>query len=358
MSTAETQAQKVAPSVFLLGASGYIGGAILAGLIHEYPKGKFYVQYRRDEHKSLLEKFSSNIEPVKATLQDGDILKHYASIADVVVSAADCDDVPSAKSLIAGLEASSEKRKLEKKLKAVYIHTSGTGVLVDGDIPAGEEDNTVYDDSDLKQIEGIAPSRPHREVDIIVTDALERGHFLGYIVLPSTIYGIGNGPIHTVSQQIPNLVNHALTNKRSAYIEPGKNVWSNVHIDSLTKLYVSLIKLLLSPSAPPPPHHGFSHYIFGTSTSGPHSWKDLSAKVGDILYAHGLLSEGGSVGIARDKYKGPDMGYSNKQGALQLGTSVGKSVNGKELVGWEDTEVVWDWLDQDVMAAVKEWNKE
>lgn len=97
--------------------------------------------------------------------------------------------------------------------------------------------------------------------------------------------------------------------------------------------------------------------MFATSTAGPHSWKDLSIKVGDLLAASGEIPKGGAEAVDREKYKGPDMGYAAKEGALQLATSVGKSSNAEVLVGWEDKEVVWDWLEQDVRAAVKVWKE-
>lgn len=93
--------------------SGYIGGSILASLIKEYPKAELIVQYRRDEHKDVLTKFSSQIKPVKgellrlpsdvrpllrpqadlalplATLQDTKTISEEASKADVVINAAE-----------------------------------------------------------------------------------------------------------------------------------------------------------------------------------------------------------------------------------------------------------------------------
>jgi hypothetical protein len=45
--------------------AGYIGGTVLAKLLTDYPKSEFTVQYRRDEHKDVLTKFSSQIKPIK-----------------------------------------------------------------------------------------------------------------------------------------------------------------------------------------------------------------------------------------------------------------------------------------------------
>lgn len=61
--------------------------------------------------------------------------------------------MPSIEAIIAGLEQASQSRIENKQIKAVYLHTSGTGELVDNEFPLGELDETVYDDADLKQIE-------------------------------------------------------------------------------------------------------------------------------------------------------------------------------------------------------------
>lgn len=187
-----------------------------------------------------------------------------------------------------------------------------------------------------------------------MTDAFKRGHFLGYIVLPSTIYGRGDGPIHTTSQQVPNAIYWALTKGRAEFIEPGRNVWANVHIYTLSELYVSLAKLLLSPSNPPPPHNPWTHYIFA---AGPefHSWKELVIKAGSILKDLGELQEGGAVGITREAYKGPEQGYATKNGALQGSNSRAVAERAKELVGWVETKSIYDDLEEDVKDAVKEW---
>ncbi|KAL7417185.1 hypothetical protein BDY24DRAFT_432899 [Mrakia frigida] len=335
------------PSIFILGATGYIGGTVLSDVLKAYPESKVTVQYRQDAHKEVLEKFSKQIEPVKASLSDASLLTTLAAQADVVINCADCDDLVSTSALIQGLEQAAEGRIANKQSKAVYLHTSGTGELCDPNVPLGELDETVYDDLNLEQIVAMPESRDHRVVTNKVIEAFERGHFLGYVILPSTIYGPGTGPLNRLSQQIPNVINYALTTGRATYVSPGLNIWSNVHIRSLSQLYTSLLSLLLSPSAPPPPQtgHGFEHYVLATSTAaqGTHSWKKIAETVGDYLKEMGELKEGGAVG---------------KEGAKVTGTnSVGLSGRAKQLVGWEDTESVWDWLRADTEDTVRKFKE-
>lgn len=56
-------------NIFITGASGYIGGAILARLLETYPEATYFVQYRQDSQESTLKQFSKKIKPVKGGLR-------------------------------------------------------------------------------------------------------------------------------------------------------------------------------------------------------------------------------------------------------------------------------------------------
>lgn len=99
-------------------------------------------------------------------------------------------------------------------------------MLIRPEIPVGELDPVEVHDGDVEQIAAISPTANHREVDIMcvrlrayvlerlglttycpscarsVADAFKRGKFLGYIILPSTIFGRGDGPINKTSIQV------------------------------------------------------------------------------------------------------------------------------------------------------------
>jgi hypothetical protein len=168
------------------------------------------------------------------------------------------------------------------------------------------------------------------------------------VLLPSSRINQGTGPFNRVSQQIPNLILNALHAGHASYVLPGKNAWSYVHISSLANLYVSLIELLVSPSAPHPPKQGegLTHYITAASPNGPLVWSQVAMKVGDIMFDMGDVKQGGAVGEKECKVPGTDT------------TSVAISSRAKELVGWEDKETVWNWLKTDVEDAVKKFKSE
>jgi hypothetical protein len=61
-----------------------------------------------------------------------------------------------------------------------------------------------------------------------VFNADKEGYVSAYIIAPSLIYGVGDGPVRTISQQIPNLIKKALEHKKAVYIGAGTAIWNNV----------------------------------------------------------------------------------------------------------------------------------
>ena len=103
--------------------------------------------------------------------------------------------------------------------------------------------DTIYNDTDVKQIESLAPTQLHRSVDLAIVEADKQGKLSNpfwvarmkliyglpgyaktYIVLPSTIYGIAStklvdmGVQNPRSMQIPALVNASLDRKQGGMV--------------------------------------------------------------------------------------------------------------------------------------------
>ena len=103
--------------------------------------------------------------------------------------------------------------------------------------------DTIYNDTDVKQIESLAPTQLHRNVDLAIVEADKQGKLSNplwvarmkliyglpgyaktYIVLPSTIYGIAStklvdmGVQNPRSMQIPALVNASLDRKQGGMV--------------------------------------------------------------------------------------------------------------------------------------------
>jgi len=166
-------------------------------------------------------------------------------------------------------------------LKPILIHTSGTGVATDHAEGEYRDEKPLYNDNKPDDIRAISDDAPHRLIDLEIFKADKEGYVSAYIIAPSTIYGIGDGPVRTVSQQIPNLIKKALELKKPAYIGAGTAIWNNVHIKDLVDLYVLVLDRALRVKEKEDP---FTKFYWG-SNEQIHVWGDVVREIGKILYA-------------------------------------------------------------------------
>ncbi|EPQ59525.1 NAD P-binding protein [Gloeophyllum trabeum ATCC 11539] len=247
--------------IFITGATGYIGGTILQCLLQHPRTDSFDITALvRDPKKIELLK-SFGVSPVIGSHSDLETLENTAAQADVVITAADCDDLPAAEAILRG-----QKKTYDKTGKApILIHT--VSVLRDNAGGMFATDN-VYSDLDINLIETLPHSQPHRPVDVIVSEAGRNGYVRTHIVLPSTIYGIARGPLfysgmsNPQSIQIPALIRAGWARGQGGVIGQGKNIWPCIHIDELGDLYTVLFDSALSNPETP---NGREGYYFGES---------------------------------------------------------------------------------------------
>jgi len=215
-------------TLFLTGATGYIGGSIAAGLVAGGQRVRGLV--RSAAGAARLE--GLGIEPVLGTLDDAVLLEREARAADGVVNAASADHAGAVQALISGLEGSGKP----------LLHTSGSSVVGD-DVRGMRRSEAVFDDEGMPLV--VNPMKQaRRELDLSVLAAAARG-VRSVVVCPSLIYGSGRGPSRD-SVQVPFLAANARRVGRVQIVGAGLNVWSNVHIDDVVALY--LLALAAAPA--------------------------------------------------------------------------------------------------------------
>lgn len=206
-------------TIFLTGATGYIGGSIAARLIQDGNRVRGLV--RSAESAALLS--ARGIEPVLGGLDDSELLTKEALAADAVINTASADHAGAIRALIAGLERSSKP----------LLHTSGSSVV--GDDARGNRRSENVFDEDTPFV--VAPEKQaRRDIDLTVMRAAELG-VRSAVICPSLIYGVGSG-MNRNSVQIPFLAANAIEQGRVQIVGRGLNVWSNVHIDDVVDLYL------------------------------------------------------------------------------------------------------------------------
>ncbi|KAJ7484159.1 hypothetical protein FB451DRAFT_1337841 [Mycena latifolia] len=282
---------------FLSGATGYIGGAVLARFM-QHPNASNFEFTLLVRNPKKAEAFRGmGFTAVVGSLADEDLLERLASEADVVIATADCDDVVAANATLRG----SKKRFQATGIPQTYINTvrlQFLGCVLTDDAKGMFVSETVYDDTDAAQLETLDPEQPHRNVDLALIGADKEGYIKSYIILPSTIYGLATGPLvaaglqNPASIQVPQLINASLDRGQGGVVGLGKNLWPSVEIHEcislsfsyvpLADLYVQLYDVIQKE---PNIGHGREGLYFGASDE--HRLYDLSREVARVLVEMG-----------------------------------------------------------------------
>jgi nucleoside-diphosphate-sugar epimerase len=236
--------------IFVTGAAGYIGGSVAAGLL---AAGHRVAGLARSEARAA-ELRARGIVPVLGTLDDAAVLAAAAGRADAVINAANADHEPAMRALTGALAGSGKP----------YLHTSGSSVV--GTQAGGHKLDHIFDEATP-----FTPS-PGRAARAALNAAIlaQRGAgFRPVIICPSLIYGLGHG-VTPHSMQVPWLIATARKHGVARHFGPGENIWSNVHIDDLVRLY--LLALERAPAG------GF--YF---AENGEHSMKELCQAISRML---------------------------------------------------------------------------
>ncbi|CAF0829081.1 unnamed protein product [Rotaria sp. Silwood1] len=280
-------------NIFLTGATGYIGGSVLTTLLQHPNASNFNITgLIRGDNERIKKLSSLNVTPLIGSNDSFEVIEKAASESHVVIHTSNsADDLPSTKAIISGLN----KRTKETGKPAIYIHTSGTGVLVE-DVRGKAGSDTVYSDLNPDQINGLADEQPHRNIDLFIINSADANPLLKtVIILPPLIYGIGTGPFNRTSVQLPVLIRAALKRHKAEMIGPGQATWNNVHIADLSDAYIIIFDQLIAAYGPDAKHDvqsssylttGREGYYF--AENGKHSWRQLSEKIGEVLYKKGI----------------------------------------------------------------------
>ncbi|KZO95497.1 NAD(P)-binding protein [Calocera viscosa TUFC12733] len=284
-------------TIFIIGATGYIGGAVLHALLTAYPgKYQYTALVRSEKDFPVLERLG--VKCILGSSSTLDVVEQACAEADIVVNAADADGLALAQAVVKGMERRSGEAGVGR-VKPILIHTSGTGVVTD---KAGgrftEFARKVWNDASEEDIKSIDPSEPHRDVDLMLFSAHTRDLVNIHIIAPSTIVGVGSGPVRKITQQLPNMVRAAVKHRTTYYVGEGTNVWMNVDIDDLEELYLLVLQKAIIQAGEP---NGSPYANFYWGSVNKHCWGDVARQLAPLLFAKGLTDSPEAKSIEPDK---------------------------------------------------------
>jgi nucleoside-diphosphate-sugar epimerase len=296
--------------VFVTGAAGFIGGSIAAGLVkagHEVV-GLVRKPEQLDEVKKI------GVTGVLGALTDRDLLIAQAQAADAVINAASSDNRAAVEAFIDALAGSGK----------VFLHTSGSSIV--GDASGGEGTDKIYYEDNLPVPTEDKAARV--AIDNLVLDAANKG-VRSAVLCNTLIYGHGALPRDSV--QLPRLLKQARKSGVVRHVGPGRNIWSNVHIDDVVDLYL----LALEKTAA-----GAFYFV----ESGEASFGEMSAAIAKAL----------DLGPAQDwplELAKEEWGYEMASYGLGSNSRV-RGERGRKQLGWQPHRPpVLDWIAGDMLRG-------
>ncbi|KAF9048745.1 hypothetical protein BJ165DRAFT_1053961 [Panaeolus papilionaceus] len=332
--------------IFLTGATGYIGGSVLARLLTHPQSDSFDITVLVRDPSKAAQFRQLGVSSVQGSNADHSLLREQAANTDVVIACADADDEGAANAILRGLKDRHQKTGQVPSL----IHTSGTGVLSD-DAQGRFATDKIYSDMNIPQLESLPQTQPHRVVDLSLVEADKEGYVKTFIILPCTIYGIATGPLvdaglqNAHSQQIPTLVRLSVDRRRAGMVGEGKNIWNNVHIDEVADLYILLLNFIiphnLSGSVIPKDFtHGAAGFYF--AENGEHTLGSIGEAIGEVLVSKGRTTNASPTTFTEDEHKR----YFPR--GTSLGTNSRCRADRARAVGWKPKLTT-----RDMLASVK-----
>ncbi|KAI0692151.1 hypothetical protein BC835DRAFT_84752 [Cytidiella melzeri] len=276
------------PSIFLLGATGYLGSEFLILLAEEYPTYPVNALLRNatDARKATLHGLHPNLTVTEGGLDDEAVISEAAGKADIVINMASSDHLPSVKATLNGLEKSSATRPGNPPL---YIHVSGCGIISDNARGQGPVSDKIWSDIglDLKECDQTNTHLPS-DIPIVAAGTRKENPVRTIIIYPSQIYGTGRG-VQRTTLWLRIFLQYAKSIGYAGTWGAGLNGQHTIHIRDMADICMFVLKKALEGTA----DEGAEGLYFAASDTTI-TYGEWARKMGDHLYEKGLIKEPGA----------------------------------------------------------------
>ncbi|KAL4248928.1 NAD(P)-dependent Metabolic Enzyme [Abortiporus biennis] len=280
---------ETSPSIFLFGATGYLGGEFLIHLSRSFPTHPVTALVRNltPDRLSGLKRLHPEIQVVEGTLDDDSLIQEQVQKHDIIINCASSDHWPSVKSTLDGLEKSSAARPGNPP---IYIHVSGCGIVSDN--VRGEPVEVLREWSDIGlDLKSCDPTNTHLDSDIPIVEAGTRKEnpIRTLILYPSQIYGIGEG----VQRSTLWLRFFTTFAKQLGYVGTwgrGYNTMNNVHVKDVVSALGIILKAVLEGKA----DEGAEGLYFCGSMQRKIAYREWTEVMGNHLHSKGLVKSPGT----------------------------------------------------------------
>ncbi|KAI1336269.1 hypothetical protein F5Y15DRAFT_209403 [Xylariaceae sp. FL0016] len=358
------------PSVFLIGGTGHLGGAILQVLQAEHPDLPVKVLVRSADKASRLRAKYPKVETVLGDLSKRDVVTSNSREADIVLNAA--PDITHEEDIKAALDSMHEPGRPRK---GFYVQTTGSSNVYSE--PTGAAEERIWDDlADIQEIMNFNPRKTHVAVDNILRDASDDVYVAN--MSPPGIGGISPSIEHPAPLTTGPYVMTARAFNSGFQINAGENIISWVHCLDLARAFLILINNALdslTTNQPPAEPAGFplwgreAYYYISSEDI---AFKDKMAHLVGPLHRAGII---GSTRIASNSSKetarvclagstdyDPDMKLPDADSwqlhiAISLGVNMRTRGSRLRKLGWAPREPSLLESDEDIVSCYLGWEK-
>ncbi|KDR74322.1 hypothetical protein GALMADRAFT_250148 [Galerina marginata CBS 339.88] len=284
-------APNIQNTIFLLGATGYLGSQFLI-LLSRRPARFHVVALVRNPSpwkEAKLKSIYQDLTIVEGNLDDSDLIEEEAARAKYVINCASPDHYECIEAILDGLGQQSEDRPGDPPL---YIHLSGLGMASDN--ARGElidEDNIPrYTDIGFS-LDQVPPDNPHVHCDMLVAEAGVRKEnpVRTIMAYPGWVYGLGEGMSKTTSA-LRAFLGASRTLKYAGTWGPGHNSMRNIHVKDCANAILMILEAAVAGRA----DEGAEGHYFLVSNAPYVTFGEISTVIGDIMFGKGIYTRGGS----------------------------------------------------------------
>ncbi|EIW83617.1 NAD(P)-binding protein [Coniophora puteana RWD-64-598 SS2] len=280
------------PTIFWLGATGYVGSEALL-ILNDYlprPHSHHIVALVRNvtpHRESALTRLYSDIEIVEGTADDVETIQKTSERADVVINTCDSLHPPSVKAILAGLTTRAEVNAGAPA--PIYVHVSGVSIISDRCNGDFVEEPTEWTDNNLDvhaKCVGAYVKSGKRLSHIAEASMRSEHPICTFVLNPALIYGIGAG-IQFTTFWVRDWIERSKAAGYSGTFGEGANALSHIHVHDVVTALLIVLRAALDGKVQGGKD---SNYFVGVSGTEQRAWAKV---IGDCLYNKGLIKEAG-----------------------------------------------------------------